>query len=116
MSILKAVRIEFSFFNLWIFKNSLVFQIAPVCGLGMLHFPAQVFYLCFQLCLLIFKQFLPGTGLYVVGVRICVLKRVSALSQEFGSIEEVLPVDPGSLSGIHLLRDSVFDSFESHSL
>ena len=97
MSILKAIRIGFPF-NLWIFKNSLVFQIAPVCGLCMLHFPAQVFYLCFQLCLLIFKlkliiyqikhlkerakgvrtyQFLPGTGLYVVGVGICVLKRVS---------------------------------------
>ena len=84
-------------FNLWIFRNSLVFQIAPVCGLSMLHFPAQVLYLCFQLCLLVFKlklmnyqikhfreswkswtyQFFPGTGLYVVGVGICVLKRVS---------------------------------------
>ena len=42
-------------FNLWIFRNSLVFQIAPVCGLSMLHFPAQVLYLCFQLCLLVFK-------------------------------------------------------------
>ena len=42
-------------FDLWIFRNSLVFQIAPVCGLSMLHFPAQVLYLCFQLCLLVFK-------------------------------------------------------------
>ena len=50
----KQLGLDF-LFNLWIFENSLVFQIAPVCGLCMLHFPAQVFYLCFQLCLLIFK-------------------------------------------------------------
>ena len=81
-------------------------------------------------------QFFPRARLYVVSIWICVLQSVSALGQELGSVEEILPVNPGPTTWHHLVLgtekrwlfvfpltemcpthcNSVFDSFQCHSL
>ena len=43
-------------------------------------------------------------GLHVVSVGIGVLQGVSALGQERGRVQQVLPVDPGAAAAHHLIE------------
>ena len=49
-----------------------------------------------------FYQLLPGTKLHVISKWICVLKSISAFGQQLGRIEQILPVNPGTISWHHL--------------
>jgi len=51
----------------------LVLEVSTIRRLCVLDLPAQIFNLCLQLCLLVFEQFLPGTRLHIISVRIGVL-------------------------------------------
>merc|ERR1719319_936920 len=100
-----------------LFRNiNLILKVAAICSFRVFYFPAQIFYFCLKLGLLILEQFFPRAGFHVVGVRICVLQSVPTLGQELCSIEQILPVNPCTAPRHHFLRDSVLDFLQRHSL